>query len=428
MRSEKQTKAFRSTCITATISGSLAIAIYIILTPEFLANGYQIREFTLSERLITQLIVVTQYLSVFFVPDVSIMSLYQDSFPISHELALSEGLATIFLATLALTAWFIRTHHPIFSFGILFYLASQVMESTILPLELAFEHRNYIGTVGLSMSLIYVTGHLLQRITTPKIRYALFSALVLLLSVQTTTRALEWQDEMSLATSSVVKKPDSLRALISLTTGLIHAQKPAETIKLLDDFTARKPTIALPQLMAFYMQTTHGVNDLQRVQRIEQQLKNSYVSRDTVKGLGNLSDLFERLPERHPARSQIIRFHDDVSTNMSVRLMPNELAAFHAKHSRLLTLENQNERAIASLHRATALNPKNREIRLRLAEALATVSKWEKVKKQVAILDKNMAGVDFNKVDSDFWSRRNALKRRLENILSIDAAVKNLSQ
>ena len=427
LSSIKLTKAFKYTCLVTTFVGCSVIAAYVMLTPEYLAAGYQLREFTLPERLITQLVVVAHYLSVFYIPDVSNMSLYQDSFPISRNFGMKETLSAIFLATLALTAWLMRMRHPVYSFGILFFFASHAMESTVLPLELAFEHRTYIGTIGLALSLVYLIGKFLQGIGTSILGYIVFPALAVVLAIQTSVRVFDWQDDMTLATASVVKKPDSLRANISLATGLIDAQKPADAITILDNYTAGQPAIALPQLMAFYIQTLHGVNDPQRVERIYQQLRSSSVSRDTVASLRNLSELFEQLPENHPARDQILGFHDIVSNNDELRVLPNEQAAMLARHASLQKHLNQNELVIHSLLRATSLNSKNYEIRLRLAEALAITSNWPQLKEQLEILENTLNGVDMEQISQDSQNRLDDLKRRLQTRQSPGTAAQDLS-
>ena len=39
-------------------------------------------------------------------------------------------------------------------YGILFFLAGHALESSIFPLEIYFEHRNYLPAVGLALALV----------------------------------------------------------------------------------------------------------------------------------------------------------------------------------------------------------------------------------------------------------------------------------
>jgi tetratricopeptide (TPR) repeat protein len=46
----------------------------------------------------------------------------------------------------------LRKKRPVFAFGIAFFIVGQLLESTMLPLELAFEHRNYLPSYGLLLA------------------------------------------------------------------------------------------------------------------------------------------------------------------------------------------------------------------------------------------------------------------------------------
>ena len=60
---------------------------------------------------------------------------------------------------LSLLAWvgavavalLLRKRYPLLVFALLFYLVAHSMESTILPLEMVFEHRNYLPSVGVCL-------------------------------------------------------------------------------------------------------------------------------------------------------------------------------------------------------------------------------------------------------------------------------------
>ena len=45
--------------------------------------------------------------------------------------------------------------HPVFSFAILWFFAGHVLESTVIPLELYFEHRNYLPALGIIFGISY---------------------------------------------------------------------------------------------------------------------------------------------------------------------------------------------------------------------------------------------------------------------------------
>jgi tetratricopeptide (TPR) repeat protein len=85
------------------------------------------------------------------------------------------------------------------------------MESTVLPLELAFEHRNYLASIG----PIFAIGWWLSTPSRPSARRILLAAAVLLvlaLASLTHLRALDWSDRDRLVLSEVRHHPESPRA------------------------------------------------------------------------------------------------------------------------------------------------------------------------------------------------------------------------
>jgi Tfp pilus assembly protein PilF len=107
--------------------------------------GYDYRPFTLWQRLLTESRVVLFYVSLLLYP-------MPDRLSLVHGFQISSSLlnpATTLLATLSIMAVVVSLavvarKYPLLSFCFLFFFLNQLMESTILPLELVYEHRNYV--------------------------------------------------------------------------------------------------------------------------------------------------------------------------------------------------------------------------------------------------------------------------------------------
>jgi len=56
--------------------------------------------------------------------------------------------AVLGLLCVALAALVVRRRFPLFAFAVLFFLAGHLLESTVFPLELVFEHRNYLPSIA----------------------------------------------------------------------------------------------------------------------------------------------------------------------------------------------------------------------------------------------------------------------------------------
>ncbi len=118
---------------------------YIILK---VSSAYYVRPFTLSERLFSESVILFEYIRQILVPDIALMGHIQDD--------TSRILGASTLTTFAIASWFIligsaiyyRKQFPIYAFAILFFCVGHLLESTFFSLELYFEHRNYLPSLG----------------------------------------------------------------------------------------------------------------------------------------------------------------------------------------------------------------------------------------------------------------------------------------
>ncbi len=135
------------------IAGLGLLALATIWTP--LAAGYRFRDFTLIERLLTEARVLWFYIMQILVPLPDLFALHHD------DIAISRGLFAPITTLLAMLGWIVaigaaiilRRRQPLLSFAIAWFLVAHLLESTILPLEIAYEHRNYLASLGILMWL-----------------------------------------------------------------------------------------------------------------------------------------------------------------------------------------------------------------------------------------------------------------------------------
>lgn len=189
--------------------------------------GYASRDFTLSERLLTQPVILIDYLSKIVFPTPGRLNLFNDGCPLYSSLAHSwqPVLAIASLVGLVLVAFKSRGRWPLFAFSVLFYLAGHLLESTFLPLEMYFEHRNYLPSAGIVIAVVYG-----MSVTVSKLRIfnRRLSLLVLLLGVcwvamQVAVSAVEartWGSPKKFAVAAYTERPNSLRAKQEMATYL----------------------------------------------------------------------------------------------------------------------------------------------------------------------------------------------------------------
>ena len=181
-----------------------------------LLSGYSTRPFSLSERLFTEARILWFYLSMLFVPDITSMGLFHDDISMSTNWLspLTTLLSILFWIILIFYACFIKKRFPIFTFAVFWYLLGHSMESTFIPLELIFEHRNYLPVLGpiiLFCYLIFQVFYLSEKYGKLKktVQTALWLGVISVLFYSTLSRAGYWQTENGFIASTARNHPFS---------------------------------------------------------------------------------------------------------------------------------------------------------------------------------------------------------------------------
>lgn len=203
----------RTRWLVATVT-AFALAGISILEWDFLTGGYRFRNFGLLERLMTEARVLWFYVWQLVLPLPDFFALHHDDFPISRGLLspASTLLAIVgWIASLAIAIWR-HKKTPALAFGLLWFMAGHLLESTILPLELVYEHRNYLPSIGILICLAALLFSPLwqERGKTP--RFALAISFAVFCGLITSLRAQQWGDEYRRTSMEAAAHPDSTRA------------------------------------------------------------------------------------------------------------------------------------------------------------------------------------------------------------------------
>lgn len=195
---------------------SIAVLVYFLIFPEWIVNGYSVRDFSLHERLMTEPRILLFYLGQIFLPSNSALGLFHDDIALSTSLispwtTLPASLAVIFSSMWALAQ--VRKR-PVMSFGILFFLAAHSLESSVFALELAHEHRNYLATFPVLMAIAYYL--LIGTLFTPRVRAVLSVCVIVFFGATTTIRAATWGTPVLHSVSELTNHPLSPRSNYSM--------------------------------------------------------------------------------------------------------------------------------------------------------------------------------------------------------------------
>lgn len=194
--------------------------------------GYQDRDFTLEERLLTQPRVMWSYMHSIFLPDGAQLGLFHDDIPLSRGLLSPATTLLALLGLGGLLAAAIRVADGrgwAIAFGIFFYLAGHLVESTLVPLELYFEHRNYLPSLGLLLAA--ATALQLLMPARGRLLLVLFALYLALLAFATAQRSHVWADKRLLLEASAHNHPYSMRAWTDYTENLLENRKPREAMQ-----------------------------------------------------------------------------------------------------------------------------------------------------------------------------------------------------
>jgi protein O-mannosyl-transferase len=198
----------------------LGIAIWYVFMTGIL-NGYQGRPFTLGERLLTEARVLVYYVSLLIYPAAERLALL-------HDISASKGLfqpwttflSISFILSLIIYALISVRRNPLVSFCILFFFLNHLIEGSIIPLELIFEHRNYIPSMFFfvfpSVLIIWAWQYLKSK---PILRIALVLICVFLVSEQVYTvhvRNQIYRSDFSLWLDNALKFPKLSRPHVHL--------------------------------------------------------------------------------------------------------------------------------------------------------------------------------------------------------------------
>lgn len=203
---------------------------------DFISAGYANREFTLSERLLTQPRVIFFHLGQILFPLPSRFSIEHD-FLTSSSLLNPAGtlpaLAGIGVAV-AVGVWAtVRQPTATAGFFVLWLPLTLSIESSVIALEMLFEHRMYLPSVGLAGLMALALRHAFRMGTQ---RAAMIGALIViaLLTTATLLRVPAWRTSTTLYEHAVRTAPSSPRAWTNLATAYIAEGRRTEALTAYD--------------------------------------------------------------------------------------------------------------------------------------------------------------------------------------------------
>ncbi len=248
----------------AAVAPLVLLAGYIGWNWTDLMRSYAGRDFTLTERLLTEPRVLADYIRLILAYRPWGTGLLHDDFPISSGLLSPISTLACLLGVVAAlaAAALARRRYPVLAFAVLWFLAGHTLESTALPLELYFEHRNYLPMLGPLFALAWYAARAVQsasdRLAGGAITAAVIGVLGLM-SASLASTARTWGDPMTSFAVWEVENPTSVRAKRMAATFFDAAGDPATSVSLLEEVALLAPEDSGARVQALDIACRNGM-------------------------------------------------------------------------------------------------------------------------------------------------------------------------
>ncbi|EON93927.1 hypothetical protein MARLIPOL_01320 [Marinobacter lipolyticus SM19] len=199
----------------------LLLTVFIFDFQKYFIDAYTYRDFSFFERVYSQFRIIPMYAAKTLYPVGQDFVVLWDNFPVSRGLL--APISTVFglalLIAMLVLSFVVRKKYPLITIGILVFLIGHSLESSVLALELYFEHRNYLPSVGLFIVLAGVVVGLPRKVlSVATVGVILFSLMFSLISYQ---EARIWGNPLKQAVRWYESNPASTRTQSHMASMLV---------------------------------------------------------------------------------------------------------------------------------------------------------------------------------------------------------------
>jgi tetratricopeptide (TPR) repeat protein len=242
----------------------MLLAYLVHVTPWDLSTVPNARAWSYGQRLLTEPRALLDYLRLLWLPRPYTSGLFNDQIAAStsvlHPWTTLPALIVVIALPLAALVW--RHCFPLFAAAILFYFAGQLLESSVIALELYYEHRNYLPAMLMFWPLAAM-------LTAPgsraRPRAIAAIAIILMLAGMTHLRSTVWGNGTEQALLWAALNPNSDRAAANAAQFEIDLGRPSQAERNLRRVIAEHPDdpqLTMNLVSARCMQGSIDANDL----------------------------------------------------------------------------------------------------------------------------------------------------------------------
>jgi len=377
---------------------ALGLLAYLVTHPSWLPLSYVGRSFTLQERLMTEPRIIWFYLSEILIPNLKQFGLFHDDIAISRDFIspITTLPAILGISGLLATAWLVRNRLPILTFGIGFFLAGHALESTIFPLEITFEHRNYLPMFGILFAALFYLMYPLRYTSNLRLRQIAAVLFIAILAYDTHTRANAWSSSFEQAKDEVEHHPNSARDNGNMAREFAKIVTPDQAFNDVNyayaqDYFGRATaadrnyTIGLVSELLLSAERKKPV-DPKWIPELQNRLQTAYLDNDIGNALSSLV-MCQFKEVCHFQKDELQGLLQAALANPSVAGGKRALV-LAALSLYQIDISKDYPAAIDTMHQTIELNPNEPQYRLTLAKVLIVLGHFGEARTELANLKK----------------------------------------
>lgn len=302
---------------------SIAVLVYLGNLVNFNPNLWPTRPFNQVERLYSESRIIWDYLRSLWIPRIEGSGLYQDGFKISRSLTdpISTLWAVMGLTALMLSLPLLYRRLPFVWLALTFYLVGHLTESTVVGLELIFEHRNYAPAFFMFLPVAVGLSRLSEDFGK---RLAIIAglAIIAMLAFLTWNRSQLWSSNERLQSYWAESSPESARGQNFLLANLVRSKQYSAALSAAEGAMNRIPQSALLTISWLQLNVSTKQATPQHFVTAAERLAAQPFDAQAVTGIRILTSDITRLPELAEYREPMLYFIQYLSEHGVYRRLP----------------------------------------------------------------------------------------------------------
>ncbi|MBE9490643.1 MAG: hypothetical protein IMY67_10145 [Bacteroidetes bacterium] len=221
------------------------LVIYLQINHKLTYTPTDMYPFTSLERLMNQAVILWHYVYIIIIPQIGAYSLTNDDIEIIRQWSDSRVIVSLTAHIIILTVSFkLRKTQPVLFWGVFWFYGGHILESSILRLELYYDHRNYLPSLGIYAIIAFYSFQAWGRITSQLIRSISIIACFIYFSIYCHVlydTAFAFSSNKALVSYQFKFHPDSRRAQIKLANYLFNTGYHSDASLIIERMIQQRP-------------------------------------------------------------------------------------------------------------------------------------------------------------------------------------------